>query len=411
MPLVTLAALAPSPASAQFPTMSSLTLDPATVQGGNVVTGTVTLTAAAPTGDVNVFLSSSNPGAVSVPPFVTVPGGTSSEMFPINANAVNTTTTAVITAELNGELLFATLTVSPGAPPPPVLTVTGLTLNPASVVGGESTTAILTLSGAAPGGGAIVALTTSDPAVATVPGSITVDEGNTSANFTVATRPVSTSATVSIAALFGATTQTAALAVNPPAPGSGPPVSGLVVYQASTQQWVLRDASGNATTVTFGAPGDRPLLGDFLAAGSPQLAVFRPSTGEWLIRNAAEWLLRTDPGGTVRQQWGALGDQPVPADYFGLGRAQIAVFRPATAEWFLRNDQDQATQIGFGTVGDVPLPADYRAAGRAQLGVYNADTAEWLVRADNGASTGIHLGTPFDVPVSTNPTVMLDVLP
>ena len=46
------------------------------------------------------------------------------------------------------------------------------------------------------------------------------------------------------------------------------------------------------------------------------LAVFRPSTGQWLIRQ--------DDGTPITVQFvGGAGDQPVPADYMALGRAQI----------------------------------------------------------------------------------------
>ena len=49
------------------PVLSSLSLSPATVQGGATASATVTLTAPAPAGGAVVSLTSSNIGAVTVP--------------------------------------------------------------------------------------------------------------------------------------------------------------------------------------------------------------------------------------------------------------------------------------------------------------------------------------------------------
>src|SRR5260370_33628145 len=59
--------------------------------------------------------------------------------------------------------------------PPPTHSLSSLTLNPTSVIGGaQSSTGTVTLSGPAPAGGAQVALSSSNPATANVPSSVTV---------------------------------------------------------------------------------------------------------------------------------------------------------------------------------------------------------------------------------------------
>ncbi len=67
----------------------------------------------------------------------------------------------------------------------PVLT--SLTVNPSSVVGGSPSTGTVTLSGPAPAGGAVVSLSSDNTLAATVPASVTVAAGATSATFPVTT--------------------------------------------------------------------------------------------------------------------------------------------------------------------------------------------------------------------------------
>jgi hypothetical protein len=100
-----------------------------------------------------------------------------------------------------------------GTPPGPV-TLSSAALNPSSVSGGSPSTGTVTLSGPAPGGGAVVSLS-SNSASATVPSSVTVPAGASSATFSVSTSAVTTSTPVTITASYGGATQTATLTVTP----------------------------------------------------------------------------------------------------------------------------------------------------------------------------------------------------
>src|SRR2546425_4097410 len=80
---------------------------------------------------------------------------------------------------------------------PALVSLSSLSLNPTSVTGGNSSTGTVTLSGAAPSGGAQVTLSSSNTVVARVPSSVTVAAGATSATFTVSTSAVTASTTVS----------------------------------------------------------------------------------------------------------------------------------------------------------------------------------------------------------------------
>ena len=101
-----------NPAGAPLP-LSSVTLNPTTVVGGNPSTGTVTLTAPAPAGGAVVTLAST--GAVaSVPASVTVPTGALSATFTITTPVVvGLTAQSDIIATFGGVSRAATLTVTP----------------------------------------------------------------------------------------------------------------------------------------------------------------------------------------------------------------------------------------------------------------------------------------------------------
>jgi uncharacterized repeat protein (TIGR03803 family) len=98
--------------------------------------------------------------------------------------------------------------------PPALSVLTGLALKPASVVGGQTSTATVTLSSAAPTGNAVVALASGDSSVVSVPATVTVLAGERSASFTVSTKRVKRTKTVTITASYNGGSVSAALTVN-----------------------------------------------------------------------------------------------------------------------------------------------------------------------------------------------------
>jgi FG-GAP-like repeat/FG-GAP repeat len=128
----------------------------------------------------------------------------------------------------------------------------GIALNPASVVGGDTSEGTATLTSAAPSGGAVVTLSSSNASAATVPASVTVPAGALSATFTVSTASVTSSTSLTISGAYGGTSRSATLTVTPP-PAPPPPasLSTLAVNPAS----VTGGASSQGTvTLTSPAP-------------------------------------------------------------------------------------------------------------------------------------------------------------
>ena len=201
-------------AGSSSPAVSSLTLNPASVTGGNSSTGTVTFSASAPSGGTVVTLSSGNSSTATVPSSVTVGAGSTSASFTLSTQPVTSTTSAVITATLGSSSKQATLTISPPAPATAV-SLSSLTLNPTTVRGGDSSQGTVILSGAAPSGGVVVTLATSDSAMAMVPASVTVPAGQSSASFKVDTGRAASNTSVTVSAAYDGVTNAASLTVTP----------------------------------------------------------------------------------------------------------------------------------------------------------------------------------------------------
>ncbi len=208
-PAVLLFERAPTSTPPPSVSLSSLSLNPTNVTGGNSSTGTVTLGGPAPSGGAQVALSSSDTSVATVPSSVTVAAGATSATFSVSTSTVTASTTVTISASYAGVTKTASLTVNPVPPPPP--TLSSLTLNPSTVVGGvQSSTGKVTLSAPAPAAGETIILSGNSGA-ASVPSSVFVPAGASSATFTVNTSIVLISTSAAISASYNGTTKTATL--------------------------------------------------------------------------------------------------------------------------------------------------------------------------------------------------------
>jgi len=185
--------------------LNSVMVSPSTVSGGQSATGTVSLTAAAPSTGALVNLSSANPAA-SVPSSVTVPASSSSASFAVNTTAVSSTTVGNITASYSGVNRSTTITVNPPAP----AVLSSLTLNPKTVVGGSTSVGTVTLNKVT-ASAEVVTLASNKPTKASVPANVTVPAGASSANFNITTASTNKKINASITASYGGVTKSATL--------------------------------------------------------------------------------------------------------------------------------------------------------------------------------------------------------
>jgi hypothetical protein len=234
--------------------LSGVSLNPTSVTGGTSSTGTVTLSAAAPTGGIVVSLSSSASATVNAS--VTVAAGGSTATFTINTTAVTTSTTATITAAYGGATKTASLTVTP-----PAIALSGVSVNPASVTGGTSSTGSVTLSGAAPA--AIVVSLSSNSASATVGTSVTVAAGSSTATFTITTTPAAAAATATITAVYNSVNKTASLTI------TAVPVT---LSSLSLNPTTVTGGKSSTGTVTLSEPAPAGGITVSLGSSSSQVA-------------------------------------------------------------------------------------------------------------------------------------------
>jgi hypothetical protein len=187
------------------PAVSAVALNASTIAVSSSGQGTVSL-AAATSAAATITLTSSNPAVATVQSPITVPAGSASAAFTVTGMGIGT---AVITASLNGSSSQS-----------PMLTVIGqiavlsISLNTASVVGGNPVTGTVSLTAAAPAGGAAVALSATDPV--TVPATVTVPAGTSNATFGASTKAVGGTVAATITGSYGGASASATLSVTKP---------------------------------------------------------------------------------------------------------------------------------------------------------------------------------------------------
>lgn len=249
----------PEPAAAA---VSGLALSPSSVLEHATSTGTVTLSAPAPEGGLEVALTSGNATAASVPASTTVAAGATSGTFTITAGATVSSSSSVITATGGGASRTAILTVNTASP-----TLNVLSIQPLSVTGGGGATGTVSLTAPATDGGVTVALA-DDSASVDLPASVTVPAGALTASFPIATSGVAASTSALVSATHGTVTRFFSLALTPAA--VGPAVSAVTL---------------SATTVVGGTP----------VTGTVTLAAAAPPGGSTVVLTSDNTAAATVP--------------------------------------------------------------------------------------------------------------------
>ncbi|MHB8882692.1 MAG: FG-GAP-like repeat-containing protein [Thermodesulfovibrionales bacterium] len=170
----------------------------------------------------------------------------------------------------------------------------------------------------------------------------------------------------------------------------------LAVWRPSDGNWwVIHSSDGVTTATSWGASTDIPVPGDYDGDGKTDLAVWRPSDGNW-------WVIRSSDGVTTATSWGAPTDLPIPGDYDGDGKTDLAVWRPSDGNWWvIRSSDGVTTATSWGAPTDLPVSGDYDGDGKTDLAVWRpSDGNWWVIRSSDGVTTATSWGAPTDLPVA-----------
>jgi alpha-tubulin suppressor-like RCC1 family protein len=189
------------------PTLTEFTVLPQRVEGGGVLNVRIALDAVS-AGDI-VGFTCTDP-AVQMPSSGTVEAGFRTLKFTVTTLPVSESVYASIKARLRGVVVSTWVLVT--VPPPPLASVS---LTPSVVKGGTTVWGTVTLASRAAKGGVLVDLKSALPNVASVPPTVFVANGSTSARFAITTAAVDQPVKLSITASLKGVVKKAALTVNP----------------------------------------------------------------------------------------------------------------------------------------------------------------------------------------------------
>ena len=152
----------------------------------------------------------------------------------------------------------------------------------------------------------------------------------------------------------------------------------------------LNNPGGNTTFLAWGTNGDKAVRGDFEGDGKIDLAVFRPSTNLWYIKQSSNALVRYE-------NWGVSTDKFVPADYDSDGKTDLAVFRNGV--WYILQSSDNLPLYRFwGLNTDSLVPADYDGDGKADSAVYRGGVW-YILQSSDAVAQYFNFGLSNDKPV------------
>lgn len=165
----------------------------------------------------------------------------------------------------------------------------------------------------------------------------------------------------------------------------------LTIFRPSTTQlWTLSSLNGSVLQKTVGVnpgtyyPGSGDFEGDGI--GSHLFINFDLGSGQ-IIWNL---LSPNAPPTIVSRLWGDFNDYYAVADYDGDGSDDIAIFRPSTGDWWIMTDPLTQTSYvdHWGTTDDAACIGDYDGDGKSDLCVVRIEAGQrvWYIRNSTDGS-------------------------
>lgn len=204
-----------------------------------------------------------------------------------------------------------TQTPTPTPTQPAASSLSSIALSPATLQGGGSASATVSLTGPAPDGGALVTLSSSNTAAVTVPASLTVQAGATSGVAFVSTSPVTATTTSVVSASYNGLTRTATMTVTPPPDNSGTTLESISLSPSTVQTGTTQ------TSATLFFSGLTPSGGATvsLASSNPSLATVPSTVTVPANSSTGAFSVSISPSGS--------GTATINATYNGLTRSAV----------------------------------------------------------------------------------------
>lgn len=270
-----------------------------------------------------------------------------------------------------------------GAAAAPVLN--SLSVSPSSLVGGNPSSGSVVLSGAAPAGGAVVTLSDTSSAVS-VPGSVTVPAGATSASFNVSTVAVTAATTASVSASYAGEVRTAALTVNPAsttppvplAPALIAPAAGATVAHPVSFDWSdVAHAVSYEIQVASSSAFTAPLLASQFGNASQAMVQSLPTQSLW-------WRVRAlNAAGAASPFSAARGFTPQGVSPPGPPPANVSLTVSASGR---SGERVSSSPAGIDVIVGSSGSASFAAGTAITLSIAGGRSAVWSGACSSGGS-------------------------
>jgi hypothetical protein len=150
----------------------------------------------------------------------------------------------------------------------------------------------------------------------------------------------------------------------------------------------------------FGDDLDTPVAADFSGDGLADFGLFS-------LKDAIWYLTYTGSEGGNEIQFGLEDDLPVAGDYDGDGMADVAVWRPdddseGNGCWYVlysESEYENYDAIPWGVSDDIPVPGDYDGDGKIDVAIWRPSTGIWHIRESSNGYYSALFGADGDKPV------------